>query len=249
MSTNNPNVFFELGIRTALNKSICLVKDPFLEKVPFDIVPINYHIYSPDLSTWKVEDEVDKLAKHIKDNFSKNNNCNSLWKYFGAKTQSKEDTAKENTAKETPSKFQKLEGLVVAVNHGLIKCCSQCETIMNKGECPIHGRIKGEYTIYLEAMIYNGILEHILIIKQHVLEKYFETSLDSCIAMAADRSDITVVRKFYSTQMIGKLFLLEGIFSPDGFVVKSMKVNDQFSHRDSLILYDKWKTIRENSES
>jgi hypothetical protein len=63
MSNNNPNVFFELGIRTALNKSICVVKDCFVEKVPFDVVPINYHVYSPDLFPWEVEDEVDKLAK------------------------------------------------------------------------------------------------------------------------------------------------------------------------------------------
>ncbi|WP_212556119.1 hypothetical protein, partial [Methanosarcina spelaei] len=90
MSTNNPNVFFELGIRTALNKPVCLLKDPYVEKVPFDIVPVNYHVYSPDLSTWEVEDEVDKLANHIMKSFSERENCNSFWKYFGTNTQSKE---------------------------------------------------------------------------------------------------------------------------------------------------------------
>ena len=62
MSTKNPNVFFELGIRTALNKPICLVKDPFLKKVPFDTAPINYHEYSPDFRKWILEGEIERLA-------------------------------------------------------------------------------------------------------------------------------------------------------------------------------------------
>jgi len=36
MSCLNPNVFFEFGIRTALNKPMCIVKDEFTSKVPFD---------------------------------------------------------------------------------------------------------------------------------------------------------------------------------------------------------------------
>lgn len=86
MSILNPNVFFELGIRTALNKPVCLIKDNVIDKVPFDTNIINYHIYSPDLSSWIVKYEIEKLASHIKESFSKSNNCNSLWKYFSLKS-------------------------------------------------------------------------------------------------------------------------------------------------------------------
>lgn len=86
MSILNPNVFFELGIRTALNKPVCLVKDNLIEKVPFDTNIINYHLYSPDLSSWVVKDGIEKLASHIKECFSRSNNCNSLWRYFGLKS-------------------------------------------------------------------------------------------------------------------------------------------------------------------
>jgi hypothetical protein len=37
MSTLNANVFFELGIRTALNKPVCIVKDEFTDPVPYYI--------------------------------------------------------------------------------------------------------------------------------------------------------------------------------------------------------------------
>lgn len=86
MSILNPNVFFELGIRTALNKPVCLIKDNIIEKVPFDTGIINYHVYSPDLSSWIVKNEIEKLARHISESFSKSDNFNSLWKYFGLKS-------------------------------------------------------------------------------------------------------------------------------------------------------------------
>lgn len=86
MSILNPNVFFELGIRTALNKPVCLVKDNVTEKIPFDTSIINYCTYSPDLSSWITKAEIEKLSEHIIKSFSKSNNCNSLWKYFSLKS-------------------------------------------------------------------------------------------------------------------------------------------------------------------
>lgn len=86
MSIHNPNVFFELGIRTALNKPVCLVKDDITKDDPFDTAPINYSIYSSNLSGWVLKEEIKKLTNHIKDSFSKSNNYNSLWKYLGFKS-------------------------------------------------------------------------------------------------------------------------------------------------------------------
>jgi len=43
MSSLNPNVFFEFGIRTSLNKPVCVVKDDLTKKVPFDTGIINHH--------------------------------------------------------------------------------------------------------------------------------------------------------------------------------------------------------------
>jgi hypothetical protein len=41
MSGLNPNVFFELGIRTALNKPVCLIKDDKTPFIPFDLAGVN----------------------------------------------------------------------------------------------------------------------------------------------------------------------------------------------------------------
>src|SRR4051812_30177287 len=45
MSSLNVNVFFELGIRTAVDKPVCLVHDQKVERLPFDTGIINTHKY------------------------------------------------------------------------------------------------------------------------------------------------------------------------------------------------------------
>lgn len=83
MSILNANVFFELGIRTALNKPAILVKDKFIIKTPFDVSSLNYHEYDCTLKSWEIKTEISKLASHITDSDLKRPKENALWKYFG----------------------------------------------------------------------------------------------------------------------------------------------------------------------
>ncbi|HYJ07151.1 MAG TPA: hypothetical protein VEX43_18625 [Chthoniobacterales bacterium] len=80
MSGLNPNVFFELGIRTPMNKPICLTIDEETKEPPFDLDLVNHHSYMSDLRPWILPGEVEKLATHIKE--SATNKENALWKYF-----------------------------------------------------------------------------------------------------------------------------------------------------------------------
>ncbi len=82
MSTLNPNVFFELGIRTALNKPVCLIKDDVTPKIPFDASIINHHEYLSALSPWTLNNEINDLVNHIEESQKRNDDTNSLWKYF-----------------------------------------------------------------------------------------------------------------------------------------------------------------------
>ena len=81
ISSLNPNVMLELGIRTALNKPVCIIKDDVTpaERVPFDLSIINNHTYHSD-PTWTLVSEIDKLASHLKQ--SSADTDNALWKYF-----------------------------------------------------------------------------------------------------------------------------------------------------------------------
>ena len=82
MAALNPNVFFELGIRTALNKPVSLVKDDVTKDIPFDTSIINFHTYLSQ-PTWQLESEIEKLSKHIEDCIQSSNGHNTMWQKFG----------------------------------------------------------------------------------------------------------------------------------------------------------------------
>lgn len=85
MSTLNANVFFEFGIRSALNKPVCLVRDDRTPKIPFDAATANNHTYASSLQSWIVKIERPKLAAHVKTSFERSKGVNSLWQHFGVR--------------------------------------------------------------------------------------------------------------------------------------------------------------------
>ncbi|MGB8657924.1 MAG: hypothetical protein WCE90_09095 [Candidatus Zixiibacteriota bacterium] len=87
MSCLNPNAFFEFGIRTSLNKPVCVVKDEHTLKVPFDTGILNYREYQSSLDPWFIETEIKKICEHITTSAQRSKGENTLWKYFGLKTE------------------------------------------------------------------------------------------------------------------------------------------------------------------
>lgn len=82
MSILNANVFFELGVRTSLNKPVALIVDDKTPKIPFDLSNVNRHEYKSALNAWELESEIDLLAQHIDESYKKSQNENALWKIF-----------------------------------------------------------------------------------------------------------------------------------------------------------------------
>jgi hypothetical protein len=83
ISTLNANVFFELGIRTALDRPVCLVRDDKTLLIPFDTSTVNFHTYRALPGAWEVEAERDRLAAHITATVDRADDRNALWRYFG----------------------------------------------------------------------------------------------------------------------------------------------------------------------
>ena len=82
MSTLNANVFFELGIRTAVNKPVALVRDEATPNVPFDTLIINHYTYSSTLAAWTLDNEVQQLKEHVKECAERADVGKTLWRYF-----------------------------------------------------------------------------------------------------------------------------------------------------------------------
>jgi hypothetical protein len=83
MTTLNANVFFELGIRTALNRPVATVRDAFTTRIPFDNSMVNCFEYRWQMDTWVVKEEIPRLAAHIRACVERGGETNTLWKRLG----------------------------------------------------------------------------------------------------------------------------------------------------------------------
>ena len=77
----NANVFFELGIRVALNRPVAMVRDSETNGMPFDTAMISCHTYSAELAPWLLPDEIESLANFVR--AAGRQEQNALWRYFG----------------------------------------------------------------------------------------------------------------------------------------------------------------------
>lgn len=83
LSDLNPNVFFELGIRTSLNRPVMHLRDDLTSKIPFDITAINTHTYGSSLTPWSLAAEVPRLTAFVNDVIKSGTSGNAMWQYFG----------------------------------------------------------------------------------------------------------------------------------------------------------------------
>jgi len=78
LSSKNPNVLYELGLRQAFNKKALLIKDSKTSRI-FDIQGLRTLDYDESLRVDTVQKDISLLAKSIKDTFEANeNDVNSL---------------------------------------------------------------------------------------------------------------------------------------------------------------------------
>ncbi len=97
MSCLNPNVFFEFGIRTSLNKPVCVVKDELAETVPFDTGILNHQEYSSLLDPWMLDKEISKLSEHLSTSQERSKGKNTLWQHFGLRLEAQPYKGKAGT--------------------------------------------------------------------------------------------------------------------------------------------------------
>jgi hypothetical protein len=83
LSSHNPNVFFELGLRTSLDRPVVLVQDGRSATIPFDLGPINVLSYDESLATWTLGEEIKRLAEHVRNVPVGSTSGNAMWNYFG----------------------------------------------------------------------------------------------------------------------------------------------------------------------
>ena len=79
----NANVFFEFGIRAALNKPAAIVMDNLTDRPPFDVDMLNTHKYNWSGFKWVLDEEIPSLTRFIER--AGDHTDNAIWRIFGIK--------------------------------------------------------------------------------------------------------------------------------------------------------------------
>lgn len=112
MSSLNPNVFFEFGVRTSLNLPISVICDENVQRLPFDTGIINALRYSGLMRAWSVQSDIESISKHIISTATASKSKNMMWKYFGLSTTAsapKSDASVEGKLDLVLAKIQAIE--------------------------------------------------------------------------------------------------------------------------------------------
>lgn len=169
----NPNVFFEFGIRTALDKPVCLVVDDTKNTIPFDTQIINYHIYKSDIRPWIVKSEIENLLVHIQSTIERAPDYNTLWKVFGLTTKGKSSTDIEISQEikflqmqnkmlsmqlEAVAKKSELPSEVTVQNKPIHRC-SKCNYgfIVNNAYGVTSGNMNSDFTVVANPIVKFGL--------------------------------------------------------------------------------------------
>lgn len=70
MSSKNPNVFYELGVRQAFDKTTVLMIDD-VTSAPFDVSSLRYVDYKKEMGYRDVKSAIERLALSLKDTYEK----------------------------------------------------------------------------------------------------------------------------------------------------------------------------------
>ena len=83
LSSRNPNVLYELGLRQAYNLPVVLVKDDKTEDI-FDVSGLMTHKYDSNLPYENVEKVKERITKAIKDTENSENECFTILQLLGS---------------------------------------------------------------------------------------------------------------------------------------------------------------------
>ncbi|MCG9950774.1 hypothetical protein MIB43_012660 [Providencia rettgeri] len=96
LSSRNPNVLYELGLRQAFNKKTIIIKDKDTSS-PFDVSGFRYTEYDQILRIDNVQNEIISISKALKDTFESKDDINSIVQLLKIKPAEIGDMTKLNT--------------------------------------------------------------------------------------------------------------------------------------------------------
>jgi replication factor A1 len=105
-----------------------------------------------------------------------------------------------------------VEGVLLEVKprSGLIMRCPECNRVLQKGACVIHGDMDGIRDLRVKAVIDDGTGSATTVINRGITEKILDMSLDECTALAQERMDTEVIFDMLDRKLVARPVRVRG---------------------------------------
>ena len=112
----------------------------------------------------------------------------------------------------------KVEGFVVAVRNGsgIVFRCPECNRVLQKKSCMIHGNVDGQADLRIKGILDDGYGALYFIASRKVTEEIIGMDLDECKRIASERMDAGAVQEIIEQKIVGMYASASGdVFTDD----------------------------------
>lgn len=123
-----------------------------------------------------------------------------------------------------------VRGIVVEVKEGsgLVYRCPQCNRVVRKGICRVHGEVQGDADLRTKAIVDDGSGALTTILGRELTEELLGKRLEDCIGEAKEAMDQEIIRDRLGDLLIAQPFEARGNVTSDDYglmmIVRSSKI-------------------------
>jgi replication factor A1 len=127
-----------------------------------------------------------------------------------------------------------IEGVVLDVRSGsgLIFRCPECNRVLQKGVCMIHGKAEGVPDLRVKAIIDDGTGALTAILDKSITERILGKSLEECKKLAQEKMDYDIIKDELTNLLVAKPIRVRGNVTSDEFGLMTVGATATLIERD-----------------
>jgi len=125
-------------------------------------------------------------------------------------------------------------GVVLDIRNGsgLIMRCPQCNRVLQREECMVHGKQDGTPDLRTKAVLDDGTGAISVILGKEITEKVLERDIDSCMAQAKEHMSTEVIKHELEDRLIANHITVGGNVTSDDFGLMLLATDLSFETLD-----------------
>ncbi len=129
-----------------------------------------------------------------------------------------------------------VSGVILDVRQGsgLVLRCPECNRVLQKNQCRVHGEVKGEPDLRTKAVLDDGTGALTVILGKDLSEKLLNKSLDKCLKEAKKAMDQGIIQEELFDILVAKPMIVMGNVTSDDFGLMLIANDTEFATIDPL---------------